>query len=136
MAKCISPLNGAMPRNPKQFTEGEDARSAGQRGGFHSGVSRRLKRELKEQLIILLEAKCPDGSDRIVEETVAEALIAEALKGNVHAFVTIRDTVGEKPADKVDLNSRPDLSALDALFDAIAENGDPYIEEEDGDDSP
>jgi hypothetical protein len=50
---------------------------------------------LREQLEILLE----NGN---TQESVAVALIEKAMGGDVKAFEVLRDTVGEKPVDKVE----------------------------------
>ena len=64
------------------------------KGGTNSAVSRRNRKRLREELEILLEI----GD---TQERVATALIQQALNGNVRAFEVIRDTIGEKPIDKV-----------------------------------
>ena len=38
------------------------------------------------------------------QEAMAIAMIQRAMLGDVNAFSTIRDTVGEKPSDKVELD--------------------------------
>ena len=70
------------------------------RGGKASVESRRRRKALKEELLLLLE----DGD---VQERISLALINEALNGNkagsvTKAFEVIRDTIGEKPVDKVE----------------------------------
>lgn len=64
------------------------------RGGVNSGISRRGRKRLREELEMLLEI----GD---TQRSVAVALINKALKGDVRAFEVIRDTIGEKPVDKV-----------------------------------
>lgn len=70
------------------------------RGGKASVESRRRRKALKEELLLLL-------SDGDVQERISLALIDEALHGNkagsvTKAFEVIRDTIGEKPVDKVE----------------------------------
>lgn len=65
-------------------------------GGIASGESRRRKKTLKEELIALLETN--DNNNKI-----SLALLNRALNGDIQAFTTIRDTIGEKPKDEVDL---------------------------------
>ena len=74
-------------------TKGE-ARRRGANGGKKSGESRRKRKALKEQLLLLLET----GN---AQEELCTALFAKALSGDVRAFEVIRDTIGEKPVDKV-----------------------------------
>ena len=63
---------------------------------------------------MLLERKGEDGLTG--REAVAVALYEQALKGDVRAFAELRDTVGEKPTDKVDMNA--DLSITAVLEEA------------------
>ena len=72
----------------------DEARRRGANGGKKSGESRRKRKALKEQLLLLLET----GD---TAESVAAALIGKALSGDVRAFEVIRDTIGEKPVEKV-----------------------------------
>ncbi|MBP9996938.1 MAG: hypothetical protein KBT19_06635 [Lachnospiraceae bacterium] len=59
-------------------------------------------------------------------------MIDQARNGNVQAMRFIRDTICEKPANNITVKEdKPDLSALDALFDDIAATGDPYRDSED-----
>lgn len=70
------------------------------KGGKASVESRRRRKALKEELLLLL-------SDGDVQERISLALINEALNGNkagsvTKAFEVIRDTIGEKPVEKVE----------------------------------
>jgi hypothetical protein len=64
-------------------------------GGIASGESRRKRKQLRDDLINLLETK--DTQNRICLE-----LIAKALDGDIKAFEVIRDTIGEKPKEQVE----------------------------------
>ncbi len=82
-----------------QFKSGEEAAENGRKGGIASGESKRRRKTLKEELLLMLE-------NEDVQRSVAAALINEATEGNnagsvARAFETIRDTIGEKPVDKV-----------------------------------
>ena len=82
-----------------QFKSGEEAVENGRKGGIASGESKRRRKTLKEELLLMLE-------NEDVQRSVAAALINEAIEGNnsgsvARAFETIRDTIGEKPVDKV-----------------------------------
>lgn len=76
-----------------------EARKNGQKGGVRSGEARREKKRLRELLELALERKGDDG--QTTAEAVTAALVAKALTGDVKAYEVIRDTVGEKPTDKV-----------------------------------
>lgn len=73
------------------------------KGGKASAEARRKKRDLRAALEVLLEREVADGNGGTI--TGAQALTArlykEALKGNVKAFEVLRDTVGQKPIEKV-----------------------------------
>lgn len=73
----------------------EEAREIGRKGGIKSGEARRERKTLKEELLLLL-------SQGNTQEKISLSLIAQAMEGNVKAFETIRDTVGEKPTDKIE----------------------------------
>ena len=120
MADCKSPINGAIPKNPHLFQPGENAREAGRKGGIRSGEERRRRKMIKDDLALCMEEKVidDDGVERSNQLSMIYSLIKAARVGSVEAFKTIRDTLGEKPADKVDVN-KPDFSALDAAFDGL-----------------
>lgn len=64
-------------------------------GGKASGESRRKRKTLKEELLLMLE-------DEDVQKSVTTALINQAQKGNVKAYEMIRDTIEEKPVERVE----------------------------------
>lgn len=73
------------------------------KGGKASGEARRAKRDLRQALEMLLEKEYKDKNGNTVSgtEAVTAKLFEKALKGDVKAFETLRDTVGQKPVDKV-----------------------------------
>lgn len=75
----------------------EEIKAISRKGGIASGEARRRKRQLKDDLITLLET----GD---TQKEVCLALIQEALKGNVKAFNSIRDTIGEREPSKSVVN--------------------------------
>lgn len=83
----------------------KEARERGRAGGIKSGEVRRAKRTLKEELILLLEK----GD---TQEKVSLAMIKEALEGNTRAFEVIRDTIGEKPTDKIEAELTSDINIV------------------------
>ena len=76
----------------------EEAREKGRKGGIASGESRRKRKTLKEELLLMLE-------DPEIQKGVTAALMRNALDGDNKAFEIIRDTIGEKPKDILDINS-------------------------------
>ena len=75
-----------------------EQREITKKGGIASGKARREKKQLKEELLFLL------NTDNTASK-ISVALINEAIKGNVRAFEVIRDTIGEKPTDKQEILS-------------------------------
>ena len=78
----------------KERTE-EEQREIAKQGGIASGKARREKKLFKEAI----EKKLGKSLDSMVE-----AMIAQAQNGNVQAITFLRDTIGEKPTDKVEGN--------------------------------
>jgi hypothetical protein len=87
----------ANEQNLKPFNEltEKEQRELAKKGGIASGKARAERKTLKEELLLLL-------SQGNTQEKISLSLIAQAMEGNVKAFETIRDTVGEKPVDKVE----------------------------------
>lgn len=90
-------------------TKGE-ARSKGRKGGIASGQARREKATLRAALEVLLERKGEDG--KTGREALAVALYDRALKGDVRAFAELRDTVGEKPTNKLEMGGDLSIAAV------------------------
>ena len=76
-----------------------ELREMARNGGLASGEPRRKRKTLKEELLLML-------SDGDIQEKISLALINEAISGNnagsvTKAFEVIRDTIGERPVEKV-----------------------------------
>lgn len=87
--------------NLKPVRTKEEARKRGRAGGIKSGQVRKARKTLKEELIALLGTEI-DG--KTMQEKMSLAIIIEAMAGNTKAFTAIRDTIGEKPKDELDVN--------------------------------
>lgn len=74
----------------------EEAREIGKKGGKASVKARQERKTLAEELRLLL-------SQGNTQEKLSIALLEEALQGNTKAYEIIRDTIGEKPTDKVEV---------------------------------
>lgn len=72
-------------------------------GGKASGKARAERRDLRRALEILLEKDWEDKSGNKLSGTdaISLKLFEQAMKGNIRAFETLRDTVGQKPIEKV-----------------------------------
>ena len=73
----------------------EEAREIGRKGGIASGKARAARKTFKEELLLLL-------SNGEIQEKISLAIIQKAMDGDTKAFEVLRDTVGEKPIDKVE----------------------------------
>ncbi|MBR4578803.1 MAG: hypothetical protein IKO22_04220 [Oscillospiraceae bacterium] len=82
-----------------------EARTRGRSGGLASGEARRARITLRAALEELLAMPVKDESGIETGETmqhvIAVALIEKALKGDTKAFEIIRDTIGEKPVERI-----------------------------------
>lgn len=100
----------------------KEARERGANGGRKSGESKRKKKLLKECLDALLEMEYEDrnGNTALGAETISVALFKKAQAGNIKAFEVLRDTVGQKPAERVEIgkiDKEQSLQELKDLFD-------------------
>lgn len=77
----------------------EEQREIARKGGIASGKARQEKKLLRE----LLEDALSKGTETDNEYiNITLALIRQANEGNVKAYEVIRDTLGQKPIDKVE----------------------------------
>ena len=73
----------------------EEAVKNGQKGGIKSGEARRKRKTFRETLLALLE----DGD---LQENINLAILQKAKRGDIKAFEVVRDTIGEKPTEKIE----------------------------------
>lgn len=100
----------------------EEQREIARKGGIASGKARAEKRDLRRALEMLLEKDWEDkyGNKMTGTDAVALKLFEQAMKGNIKAFETLRDTVGQKPVEKVEvaqIDREQSLQELKELFD-------------------
>lgn len=84
-----------------------ERREIAKKGGKASGKARRKKKTLKLAIMAAMEAKSyeVDGETKDGYAAVTAALIKKALTGDVSAINSLRDTMGEKPTDKVEMDT-------------------------------
>lgn len=108
--------NNLIPKDSNQSRE--EARINGKKGGIASGKAKRKRKTMKMQLELLMSSKLdnPDlekikkvltkfkipKSDENIQMAMNVSMVQQALKGNTKAYEIIRDTLGEKPADKIE----------------------------------
>jgi hypothetical protein len=95
--------------NLKPFVKGEERqRELGKMGGIKSGEAKREKKLFKEAI----EKKLGQSLDSMID-----AMITQAQTGNVQAITFLRDTIGEKPTDKVEAEVNSDVTINIELID-------------------
>ncbi len=90
------------------------------KGGIASGRARAEKRDLRKALELLLEQTYTDkkGVTRTGAQAITEKLFSEVMKGNVKAFEVLRDTVGQKPVERV-MFAEVDQTVIDEVERAV-----------------
>lgn len=76
-------------------------------GGKASGAARRRKKLLRECLTELLEREYVSSEGKSMEgaDLISAKLFQKAMDGDLKAFEIIRDTVGQKPAERVEVDT-------------------------------
>nr|DAO64978.1 MAG TPA: hypothetical protein [Caudoviricetes sp.] len=95
----------------------EEARERGRKGGKASAKKRQQNKTFKEIISKFLDGQVSDErlKQQMIEFGFADkevsnkscavfALWREAIKGNTKAFELLRDTIGEKPQDKLNIS--------------------------------
>ena len=88
----------------------EEAREYGRKGGIASGKARAARKTLKEELLALLE----QGD---TQERISLALLQKAMQGDTKAFEVLRDSIGEKPTEKVEADVKNEVNINIELSD-------------------
>lgn len=98
----------------------DELRERARKGGIASGKARREKRLMRETLEMLLSMSMKNGKAADVEsicnfaalkgknisvqDAILIAQIQKAMKGDTRAAEYVRDTIGQKPMDNVNMN--------------------------------
>lgn len=94
-------IENLTPQSKRTKSEQRKIASA---GGIASGIARREKKTLRETLEVLLAMPHETEPEKTNLHVVAVAWLKEAQKGNIQAITTLRDTIGEKPNDKLEVS--------------------------------
>lgn len=113
------PRNGTKNLIPLNKRTKEEQKKISQAGAIKSRDNRRARKTLREELLALL-------SSGDVQNRISLALIQEAMDGNkagsvTKAFEVVRDTIGEKPVDKV-VVAEVDQSIIDEVERMMADD--------------
>ena len=100
----------------------EEQREIARQGGIASGKARRERKQFKETLETLLSMQLNDGEGLAIEGiqafaslngqnvSVQEAILIKqvqrALKGDIKSAEYIRDSVGQRPADRLEVREQ------------------------------
>lgn len=116
----VSPVNGVPLPEGRRFEPGEEQRERSRRAGKRSGEVRRQRKTMRQELEYLLTEEIHDKNGKAMntQKALGTSLIKAALNGSVQAFIAIRDTIGEKPVEKVDVQAA-DFTALEAAYKAM-----------------
>ena len=106
----------ANEQNLTPFTSDQDRDEAaknGRKGGIDSGRKRRLQGAIERALDAVASSAefreifdrfAVSPNDKTYASAIACALTAKAAQGNLDAIALLRDTVGEKPKEEIDLS--------------------------------
>lgn len=103
-------------QNLKRFTSSSEARENGRKGGIKSGISRRKTASIREAMKMIMSERTRvdiegvNVDDATFAYAIALVQALKAVEGDTGAAVYCRDTMGEKPSDKVDLGGAKDDS--------------------------
>lgn len=102
-------------QNLKPIRSTEEAKQKGSAGGKKSGEVRKQRKAMKEQMELLLSLPVKSEEHKAFMETIGVdtenmdnqmmlmvSIFNKAMNGDLEAAKFCRDTVGEKPTDKVE----------------------------------
>lgn len=91
-------------------------------GGKKSAQRRKERKSMREALLLLLNEPIKDKDGKATGKTTQDAVIAglfkRAIGGDPRAFEIIRDTIGEKPVEKV-VNITPKAETIESVEKAL-----------------
>ncbi len=90
----------------------KEQREIRQKGGIKSGEVRRARKSFRESFVDEL-------SEGKSQAEIVKAILEKARQGDIQSAIFIRDTIGEKPTDKVE-NSGTQSMVITVQGDAAA----------------
>lgn len=98
-------------------TTPKERRENAKKAGKASGKARRKRKQLKDLFISILSTPIPqdylkekiislglDNEEKNYNTLIGMTTLTEALKGNMKAIELIRDTIGEKPKEELEVS--------------------------------
>lgn len=117
----------ANEQNLRPFTSGQSREAAvknGRKGGKATAQKNKERRTFREGLLLLLNEPLRDKQGNPTNNTTQDAIIAALVKraanGDTRAFEMIRDTIGEKPVQELNV-STGNFDALDEAFKGLGQ---------------
>lgn len=101
---------GSIDKDYNSKVSREEHRANSSKGGKKSAEVKKTLRTLKEELLLLLE-------ENDNQKNMTVALLLKALNGDIKAFEVVRDTIGQKPTDKMQLEAN--VSYEDTLKEVV-----------------
>ncbi len=98
-----------------QFRSGAEAAKMGKKGGIASGEARREKKIITEIILKKLAEKL-EGSECTAGEAIVDSMLAQAMAGDVKAFVALADRAEGKPVQQVQVDGA--VSVADTILAA------------------
>lgn len=91
----------ANPENLKPVQSKEEARERGRNGGIKSGEARRKKRDMKAELLLILDEPIKDKKGHKIppRRAISLTLLKKALQGDLKAIKLLLEIIGELPKD-------------------------------------
>ncbi len=116
----------ANPKNlTKPFTSDQSREQAainGRKGGKESARRKKERKTLCDALLFLMAQpeKDKDGNNtgRTMQDAVIAGLVKRASRGDPKAFEVLRDTIGEKPVEKI-VNITPNPETISNVEKAL-----------------
>jgi len=90
------------------------------KGGKASVEARRRKKDLRQALEMLLDKEYQQRNGDMITgtEAISAKLFEQAMKGNIKAFETIRDSVGQKIPERI-MIAEVDQSVIEEVEQAV-----------------
>lgn len=86
----------------------EEAKRNGRKGGIASGEAKRRRKNLQELVNIAFErvvSHDSEGRPITADEAMVLKQLQNALDGDTKAFITLRDTAGQAPIQRVEVDT-------------------------------
>ena len=102
------PCKATNPQNliPQSKKSPEERSKIAKMGGIASGEAKRRKKTFREALEAILETEVLDKNGNKIDllTAISAKQIEKANKGDTKAFEVIRDTIGQKPVERVEIS--------------------------------